>query len=187
MNKDLTTGAFNLEQEFFYREDQKLIQKLREMRQMQETREALAQVSGIRNEAILSRLIELQVRPETLAALTLVPLIEVAWADGKLDEKERNAVLKATDDLGSTGRVIDRVLLEEWLKKKPDAKLMNAWSVYMQGLCHELEAGQIKLLKEELVDHARQIAKASGGILGLTQKISPQEEAVLSRIEKAFS
>jgi hypothetical protein len=187
MDKKFNTGAFNLEREFFYKEDQKLIQKLREMKQMQETREALAQVSGINNETVLNRLVELQVRPETVAALALVPLIEVAWADGNLDEKERMAVLQATDHLGSTDSNADRVLLEEWLKQKPDPKLMDAWLVYIQGLCQELGATEINLLKQELVGHARQIAEASGGLLGLTKKISSQEEDALARIEKAFA
>jgi len=187
MNRELNTGAFNLEQEFFYKEDQKLIEKLREMRRMQETREALAQVSGISNEAVLNRLVELQVRPETIAALVLVPLIEIAWADGRLDEKERNAVLGATDHLSSAGRNIDRVLLEEWLKEKPHSKLMDAWLVYIHGLCQELDPNEINLLKEELVGHVRQIAEASGGLLGLRKKISSQEEEVLARIEKAFA
>lgn len=187
MNKELKTGAFNLEQEFFRKEDQKLIQKLREMRQLKESREALAEVSGIADETVLNRLVELQVRPETLAALSLVPLIEVAWADGNLDEKERRAVLKATDHLGSTGCNIDRVLLEEWLQKKPDSKLMEAWLVYIQGLCQSLGSKEIGLLKQELAGHARKIAEASGGLLGLTNKISVREEEILARIEKAFA
>jgi hypothetical protein len=187
MDRELNTGAFNLEREFFHREDQKLIQKLREMKQMQESREALAQVSGINDETVLNRLVELQVRPETLAALALVPLIEVAWADGNLDEKERMAVLNATDHLGPPGRDIDRVLLEEWLKKKPDSKLMDAWLVYIQGLCQKLGANEISLLKQEFAGHARQIAEASGGLLGLTKKISSKEEEVLVHIEKAFA
>jgi len=187
MTNGLTSRARNLEDEFFRKEDQKLIQKLREMRQMKETREALAEVSGIKNEAILNKLVELQVRPETIAALALIPLIEVAWADGKIDEKERNAILKATETVGFAGRDIDRVLLEEWLDKRPDPILLNAWSVYIQGLCHALDAPQINLLKAEIIGHARQISEASGGILGITSKISAREEEMLGRIEKAFA
>jgi len=185
MKEDLVGGALNLEQTFFFKEDQRLIQKLREMRQMQETREALAHVSGIKNEGILDRLVELQVRPETLAALACIPLIEVAWADGKLDDRERDAVMKATDTLSTTGRNIDRVILEEWLKKRPDGTLMDAWVAYTHGLCHELDPAQVDVLKKELVGHARQIAEASGGILGLN-RISAREEEVLLEIEKAF-
>ncbi len=187
MTEGLTSRARNLEDEFFRKEDQKIIQKLREMRQMKETREALAQVSGIKNEAILNKLVELEVRPETIAALALIPLIEVAWADGKIDEKERNAILKATETVGFAGRDIDRVLLEEWLDKKPDPILLNAWSVYIQGLCHELDGPQINLLKAEIIGHARQISEASGGFLGITSKISAKEEEMLGRIEKAFA
>jgi hypothetical protein len=186
MTNGLNNRARNLEDEFFLKEDQKLIQKLREMRQMKETREALALVSGIKNEAVLNKLVELQVRPETIAALALIPLIEVAWADGNIDEKERSTVLKATEKVGFARQDIDRVLLEEWLKKKPDPELLNVWSIYIQGLCQELDASQINLLKAEFIGHARQVAEASGGILGVTRKISAKEEKMLGKIEEAF-
>ena len=98
MPTGLNDRARNLEEVFFFKEDRKLIQKLREMQQMKESREALAQVSGITNEAVLDRLVKLKVRPESVAALALIPLIEVAWSDGRLDDKERKAVLAAVEE-----------------------------------------------------------------------------------------
>ena len=43
---------------------------------------ALGRATGIDDPYLLARLAELGIRPETLAALTLIPLIETAWADG---------------------------------------------------------------------------------------------------------
>ncbi|HOU92007.1 MAG TPA: hypothetical protein PLU22_13235, partial [Polyangiaceae bacterium] len=74
-----------LEDAFFLAQDTVLVERLRALRKMQESKEALAAASGIASDAILSRLVELDVRPETVAALATVPLIEVAWADGEVD------------------------------------------------------------------------------------------------------
>src|SRR5262245_61795857 len=41
---------------------------------------ALGRATGIDDPELLARLAELGIRPETLAALTLIPLIETAWA-----------------------------------------------------------------------------------------------------------
>ncbi len=48
----------NLEDEFFRQEDERLMQRLRELKQREASREALAKASGITNQAILDALLE---------------------------------------------------------------------------------------------------------------------------------
>ncbi len=81
---ELNEMSLSLQDAFFRKEDEKLIENLRMMRKLSESKEALRNVSGITDEHLLARLVELEVRPETLASFALVPLIEVAWADGKV-------------------------------------------------------------------------------------------------------
>ena len=77
----------SLEDEFFRREDRRLMERLKELKTAEATREALAQALGITRSAVLQELTELGVSAETVAALFTVPLVEVAWADGTLDAK----------------------------------------------------------------------------------------------------
>ena len=84
----------SLEDEFFRREDKRLIEQLTALRAAEATREALGRASGITKPAVLDKLIELGIRAETVAALSIVPLVEVAWADGGIDAKERGAVVE---------------------------------------------------------------------------------------------
>ncbi len=81
----LTERGRVLEEEFFHKENQRLLKQLRQMKKMEESKEALAETSGISDDAILQSLLELHIDAQTLAALALVPLIVVAWADGYLD------------------------------------------------------------------------------------------------------
>ncbi|MEN6307974.1 MAG: hypothetical protein ABFD91_09490, partial [Anaerohalosphaeraceae bacterium] len=74
----------------------------------------------------------------------------------------------------------------QWLQHRPSQELLNAWMHYIQGLCETLTAAQKKNLKNELVGHARQIAQAAGGFLGLGNKISEAERCVLERLESVF-
>lgn len=175
----------NLEDLFFLKEDRQLIENLRRLRQMEETRESLATVSGIRNEAVLKKLVELNVRPETLVSLALVPLVEIAWADGRVDAREKKAILAAVDQLTSPESP-DHVLLEEWLSHPPPPQLLEAWIHYLQGLCEQLSPAEIAAMKEELIRHGRAIADASGGFLRLRGNTSKAESELLKKLERAF-
>jgi hypothetical protein len=186
MSYSLKEGADSLEEVFFIKQDQKLIEKLRELKRMEESKEALAQVSGITDDKVLGELVKLEIRPEILAALALIPLVEIAWVDGKLDDKEREAILDSTKKTGLLGGDIDRAILEEWFNHRPDRKLLEAWALYTKGLCSKLGEDQVAILKIEILGHARQVAEASGGLLGLGQKTSAKENEMLQELEKAF-
>jgi hypothetical protein len=180
-------GRKGIEDLFFVQQDKKIIAQLRALEALKETKEELAKVSGIKDEAVLQKLVELNIRPETLAALSLIPLIEIAWADGKVDEKEKDAMLKAAEAQGLDSKGIAYSLLKQWMTHKPGEKMMSAWEVYVQALCKELGESEKEELKAEVLGHARVIAQASGGFLGLGSKISKSEEAVLQKLEAAFS
>jgi hypothetical protein len=170
---------------FFLKEDQKLIEKLREMRKLKESKEELSKVSGIKNEEILNKLVELKIRPEILASLSLIPLIEVAWADGKIDKKEKEAVLKAVEKSGISKDNPDYEIVSKWLEHKPSPHLLEAWEHYIQGLCENLTKEEISNLRNELISHAKEIASASGGFLGIA-KISDSENKMLEKLSQAF-
>ena len=178
--------AETLDDLFFLKEDQKLINQLKAMKKLKETKEELKKVSGIDNEHILDKLVELNVRPETLATLSLVPLIEVAWADGSLDESEKSAILSSADKMGFSKESSDYQILVQWMTHKPTKELLDAWVHYIKGLCEQLTKDEVLELKNDLIGHARLIAAASGGFLGLGSKISKSESAMLETLEKAF-
>ncbi len=176
----------SLEEEFFRRDDERLLKKLREKQATESAREAMAKATGASNPAVLDKLIKLEIRPETATALLLVPLVEVAWADGTLDDKEREAILALSREKGFAPGSAELALLESWLKKRPEPKLLAAWTLMIQGLCQQLDAAECAKLKSALLDRARGVAKASGGVLGLGSKVSSKEAAMLTNLEAAF-
>ena len=78
-----------LEESFFAKENAKLVERLRNRKLAEQAEQSLMQASGIRDTQILRKLVELGIEADTWAAISLVPLIEVAWADGNVDPKER--------------------------------------------------------------------------------------------------
>jgi hypothetical protein len=175
----------SLEEAFFRREDQRLLERRKELQTTATTREALARASGLTRTEVLDKLIALGIRAETVAALSFVPLVEVAWADGKLDAKERGAVLDRAREAGIASGSVAHELLEAWLDRRPDATLLLAWTQFVQGMCGQLSADEATGMKAALLERARTVAGASGGLFG--SKISGAEADVLAQLERAFS
>jgi|WetSurMetagenome_2_1015567.scaffolds.fasta_scaffold348325_1 hypothetical protein len=182
----LQEHARKLEDRFFLEQDRLLVEKLRELRRMEESRQALSDASGITNPAVLDRLIELGIRPELVACLSVVPLVEVAWADGRVAEKERAAVMQAAAANGMAKGKPDCDLLEAWLDHRPGTELLEAWVEYVHGLCELMQPDERDALRSELVERARHVAEAAGGFLGLTSPISKAEQHMLDTLDQAF-
>ena len=116
----------------FYNRDKQLMEAFRDRLNQLERRQQLQHVSDIRDEALLDRLLGLGITAESLAALGLVPLVWVAWADG------------------------------------------------------EVAGEDFETLRREILERAGDVARASGGLLGFGEKISPTEQAVLAELQHAF-
>jgi hypothetical protein len=175
-----------LEDSFFAKENAKLLAHLRDERGKRAAKEGLAEMSGISDSELLDKLVALGITPDTWAALALVPLVEVAWADGKMEEKERRAVLTAAEAGGVTPGSASAKLLESWLTRRPDGRLMESWGAYIVEICGSLGLSQRENLCKEIVGRARGVAEATGGLLGLGNRVGPEEKTVLADLERAF-
>jgi len=187
MKRDSFSGRRNeLEEKFFAERDQELLRQLREKAASRDRKKALAEASGIDDEDLIEQLDRFEVSGETLTALSLVPLVAVAWADGSVDAKERRAVLDAAEQAGMERGHPGYPLLAQWLEQKPDAELLAVWKGYVATLSQTLSETAKTALREDLLGRARAVAEAAGGLLGLGGKISRSEQAVLSDLERAF-
>ena len=175
-----------LEDAFFARHNQALVQKLRDADQAKTRRAAIAAASGITDEALLDKLAEMKIGPEMLAAIAYVPLVLIAWADGSLDAKEREAVLAGAREGGLDARPDAQALLDAWLAAPPPPSLAEAWRGYVQAITATMAPADRDSLGREILGRARRVADATGGFLGLSSRISAAEEAVLVNLATAF-
>jgi hypothetical protein len=174
-----------LEEAFFAKENARLVEGMRAERAKAASKSALSEASGIRDDALLDRLVELEIGPATCTAISLIPLVEVAWADHVLDRKERSAILEAAAELNVRPGTESHELLESWLSAKPDGRLLEAWGEYIVGVAGQLDAEGRRILHDEVLGRARRVATAAGGMLGW-KAISPAEQAVIDLLEEAF-
>ncbi|NLX95144.1 MAG: hypothetical protein GXY83_03100 [Rhodopirellula sp.] len=187
----MSTGGFSgrtreLQDVFFKQRDEQLLQALREQAATKEAKKALADATGILDEHLIDHLHALGVSDETLAAVTLIPLITMAWADGNIDARERRAVLAAAEEQGLAAGHPGHQLLERWLERKPEPRLLEAWKSYVLALGENLGATDRNELKREILARARGVAEAAGGLLGFGGKVSKAEQAALDDLEKSL-
>ena len=176
-----------LEEAFFAKHNEQLKQKLQEANSARAKRDTLRTASGIADEAVLDQLIALDIQSETVAALSLIPLIEVAWADGRMEVRERQAILTGAQTAGLAIGSASYQLLEGWLDQRPAPALFTAWQAYVKALVATLDADAREALKVELLGRARTVADAAGGVLGLGNRISRAEQARLTALEQTFA
>ncbi len=174
-----------LEEAFFARQERELVEKFRRQAAETERRDALAEASGISDPATLDRLLALEIGPETLAALTLAPLVAVAWADRSVETPERAAVSEAAEAVGVAPGSPAAELLEGWLSKRPGPELMETWKAYVGALTGGLDEAGRRKLGEDLLSRARRVAESAGGFFGVGS-VSQAERQVLDELEKAF-
>ncbi len=186
LKSPINPDARRLEDAFFARESAKLLAAMREKSALLERRDALRQVIKGADDALLDHLLSLGVNAETVLAMMLLPLVRVAWADGAIDAKEREAILKAAEQRGLHPGTPGHELLSNWLESKPRESTVSAWATYVKGVWPNLTPQERDELRERLLALARGVAEAAGGFLGLGSKISQAERVVLDDIEAAL-
>jgi hypothetical protein len=122
-----TERAKSLENVFFQRVDQQLLGNIRGRLEEHDAITALRAASGVRNDELLAELVRIEVQPETLAAVTLIPLVAVAWADGKVTDAERRKILAAEHAAGIGEDAPSHQLLNHWLDHNPGPDLFATW------------------------------------------------------------
>jgi hypothetical protein len=176
-----------LEDAFFAKQDDILLRQLRKADAAKLTKAALSAASGIRDDAVLEKLITLKVGSDTLAALSLVPLVAVAWADGSIDDNERRVAFSCAVQEGLAKQDVGYKLFECWLAEPPSPALLAAWKGYVVAFSATLGHEARAAFKSEILDRARTVAEAAGGFFGIGRKISPPEERVLKELERELS
>jgi len=173
----------SLEEDYFRKRDQELIEKIRLRAQAQAERRRLGEQVGVADEEVLNDLQTLGFTPETVKLLHLMPLVQMAWAEGDVSERERDLIVQAARSRGiEPGTPADR-RLAGWLSERPSGELfektLRAIGAILQGRpTEEREAGE-----RDLLAYCTAIAAASGGILGF-RTVSDEERRLLARISQ---
>ncbi len=170
----------SLEEEYFRRKNRELIEKRQlEERSEQARREMGAQV-GLDDPEMLRELQKLGFTVDTVGLLPLVPVVQVAWADGSVAPAERESILALARTRGIADASPAHVQLKAWLADRPSPDVFASATRLIRAI---LDApGETKpITADQLVAYSESIASASGGLFGV-RSISAEERAILTSI-----
>src|SRR5262245_59948295 len=151
MDKDrLKERGRSLEEEYVRKQEAKLVEKLRERARLEDIAAALAQELQVENPELLRRIMDLGVTLDTGAAFLLAPLVQVAWAEGSVTERERDTVLRLGSERGIEKESAAHAALREWLRVRPSDEFFDT---AVEGI----KAGLAVLSPEERAERIKRI------------------------------
>ena len=186
MDDALQKRGHALEEIFFQEQNKILLEKLRKEMEGKALRETLSNVSGITDFKALEAMVAIGVNAESLVAMTMIPLVGVAWADGVVQTNEKDAILQAAAGNNITAGSAAYSLLQAWLHDRPSQELMDSWKQYIKALKSAIEPAAFQQIRNTVMTRAEEIAKSAGGFLGMAA-VSESEKKVLIEMQIAFS
>jgi hypothetical protein len=171
----------SLEDEYFRRKDRELIERMREASAAAEVRADLGRKAGLDDPELVEELHDLGFTPETVGLLPLVPVIQMAWAEGSVTNAERELILRLAKSRGvEPGSAADRQLTE-WMTSRPADAVFERAGRLIRAMLDSGSGEARDFSADDLVKYCEDIAGASGGILGIG-RISAEERGLLSKI-----
>jgi hypothetical protein len=183
MTDELERRRQALEEAFFNKYNEELLAKLRAKDALKRKKTELAAATGLHDEKVLDDLIAAGIESQTLAALSIAPLVFMAWRDGKLEARERAAVLRAADEQGLKSDQTAYKLIDNWLSRNPGPELVAAWKGYVTALRANLSPDAYAAMRKDILERTRKIMRAAGGYLGLGHS-SAQEKELMAKLEE---
>jgi hypothetical protein len=170
-----------LEDDYFRKKDLELIEKFRQASAVAQVRSELEQAAGLHDPALVQELEDLGFTPATVVLLPLVPIIQVAWAEGGVTAAEREPIVRLARSRGiEAGSAADQQLAE-WLATHPSEEVFAGARRLIRAMLESGAAASADLDANDLVKYCEEIAAASGGILGIG-RISGEERTLLASI-----
>lgn len=169
------------EDRYFQERDQesrrKLREKLQEQAQTLEEQQKIAQSVETDDAALAERIKQLGFDGDSARIFDLMPLVHVAWADGKIQRKERAAILRILETRGIHPGTEAFSMMESLLEERPsDAYMKQSLEVLRQV------TGGLSDRAQSIVDMCIEVAASSGGMLGLGKRIGDDEKAQIAEI-----
>jgi hypothetical protein len=134
-------------------------------------------------------LAEMKIPRAAYRVISLLPLVYVAWADGKIQDAERALILRIAKQHGLLDHGGDDVL-QHWLSVRPTDAQLKANLAALNELARSDASGSPDFGADEeqlLLAWCQDVADAAGGLLGLKAARTDAERAALKTIANTLN
>lgn len=147
-------------------------------------RQGLAEALEIDDARLLDRLLDLGITAELAPAFQALPLVEVAWASGRVEADERWLVHAAARSFGLEDVGAAHGRLDAWLAEAPAAAVFFAWTRFAER--RRSATGSLGWAVP-ILEGAREVADAARGSSGpMSAAEKARKHEVLGRIRRTL-
>lgn len=174
------------EEEFFKREDAAKLAKMRRDRQLEAVRgteRSLISEALDTDEGLAQEVMSLGFDASTARVLPLIPLIQVAWADGKISRAEDRTIWEKALAFGVDKDSPAGEFLQLLLQERPSGIFFQRVNLIIGEIVEDDPGSDIA---SNVVGWSKAVAEASGGFFGLTSPIDVKEQRVLDDLADLF-
>ena len=175
------------EEKYFQQREMERREQLRREKELaalqQEERQNIAANLNTSDE-IAAEALALGFDAETARVLPLMPLIQVAWADGSVSGAEERSVTELAESRGIEEGSAAHQFLKRLLLERPSDLFFERVN---RVLMHMVAADPDSWVKKSIPELCREVAEASGGFLGVFgSKISEEEQTLIDDLASQF-
>lgn len=167
-----------LEEEYFRKQDQLLIEQLHQRRAKEDDRQRLAETTGLKDEEAITALQDLGYTSDTIELLHMLPLVEVAWASGAVTDKHRKVIMKIARMRGIQANSPSAEKLLRWLDEKPSEELFEASLHAIRLILESLPPDEQEYQRDDLLARCNQIAHALFGRFWGHEVVHDEEQMI---------
>jgi hypothetical protein len=177
----ITDDVRKREEEYFRRKDRELIERMKAQAGAANARKELETATGIHDPESLTDLEALGFTPQTIALLPLIPVLQVAWAEGGISTAERAMIVALARSRNIAASSPADLQLHAWLETRPSADTFQKARRLIAAMLDHPEGAELQVSPDDLIRYCEQIAHASGGLFGFGS-VSAEEKAALQQI-----
>lgn len=143
---------------------------------------AIAERVGSGSAEIGEALEDLGFSVDDAAVLPLVPLLEIAWADGKMQYQEASLILDTARKRGLSAASAAYTTLKRLTDTRPSDAFFHTCNQIFGELLREKDGPDADITRHSTVELMTRVAEASGGFFGLTNAIDEEERKVMAQL-----
>jgi hypothetical protein len=120
-------------------------------------------------------------RPSNVALLDVLPLVELAWADGRVSPRERQIVTAAAarrrDVRGSA-----HTQLAAWLAQRPPDRVFRACRDTLRRSMQDRARSAAAHMRATLESEIALLVSSAGGLLGTDQPVTEEQRTIIRHL-----
>jgi hypothetical protein len=152
------------ENQFFRKHDEELLRRLRIRAKPGDLTTSLAEKLQVDDPDLLKPIMELGIIRDTGPAFLLAPLVQAAWAEGKVTNREQETVLQIAHERGIEDGSPAHTVLLQWLRVRPADELFEvAVTAIRVGMSILPDLERSERIKS-MVAMCHRVAASSGGL-----------------------